>query len=566
MRALLGLCFSLAIAGCAAANGGENGTDDTTEEDPGTGEDTGTDPGTDVDTGTGSTTPGVDSGTPDTGSGGTKDSGTGTKDSGSSTPPTDSGSSTPPTDSGPPTGDPPVSGVPLANGVTITQVAVNQGVQIPIEKSGSKVTSRNADVVANRAGLVRVYVSPKSGFSPHAITGELKLESSSGTLTYSATLTPSVSSSDATLSSTMNFDVPTDAIKVDSKYSVTLYDSTASGGDTSGARYPSSGTESIDAKSTGSTLKIVIVPIAYNADGSGRLPDTSAAQIERYRQAFYGMYPARSVSVTVRAPYAYSGAISASGSGFSNALTAMQKLRQSDGVAKDVYYYGAFANASSFSTFCGGGCVTGLCGLSSSASDATVRACVGVGFTGVDSAQTAAHEVGHAHGRNHSPCGGASGTDPSFPYTSGSIGAYGYDLNTKVLYSPSKYKDIMSYCQPYWVSDYTYEALLNRMAFVGGSAYEFTPFTEPQTYRYVDVHADGTLSWGDTITLTEPPQGTPHTVTWEGADGAPAGSVTGSFYPFDHLDGGYMLVPEPPKTIPVVRIGDVRLLSPSSGY
>jgi hypothetical protein len=364
----------------------------------------------------------------------------------------------------------------------------------------------------------------------------------------------------------MNFDVPTDAIKVDTRYSVTLYDATASGGDTSGARYPASGTESIDARSTGSTLKIVIVPIAYNADGSGRLPDTSAAQIERYRQAFYGMYPARSVTVSVHSPYSYSGAISASGSGFSSALTAMQKLRQADGVAKDVYYYGAFASTSSFSSFCGGGCVTGLCGLSSSASDATVRACVGIGFSGVDSAQTAAHEVGHAHGRNHSPCGGASGTDPSFPYTSGSIGAYGYDLSTKTLYSPSKYKDIMSYCQPYWVSDYTYEALLNRMAFVGGSSYEFTPFTEPQTYRYVDVAADGTLSWGDTITLTEPPQGTPHTVTWEASDGTPAGAVTGSFYPFDHLDGGYMLVPEPPKTIPVVRIGDVRLLSPISGY
>ncbi|MGZ5967486.1 MAG: hypothetical protein ACXWP4_07455, partial [Polyangiales bacterium] len=381
MRALIGVCFSVFLAGCTAAVGGSNTGDDPSADDPGTGDDTGAiDPDTGEPVDSGTTTPGTDSGTgtKDTGTG-TTDTGTGTKDSGS-TPPTDSGT---PTDSGPPEGDPPVTGMPLANGVSITQVAVLQGVQVPIEKSGSKVSSRNADVVANRAALFRVYVSPKAGFSAHSITGELKLVSSSGTLTYSSSLTPSSASSDATLASTMNFDVPTDAIKTDSTYSVTLYDSTASGGDTSGARYPASGSETLDARSTGSTLKIVIVPIAYNADGSGRLPDTSAAQVERYRQAFYGMYPARNVTVSVHSPYSYSGAISASGSGFSTALTAMQKLRQSDGVAKDVYYYGAFASTTSFDSFCGGGCVTGLCGLSSSPSDATVRACVGIGFSGV---------------------------------------------------------------------------------------------------------------------------------------------------------------------------------------
>ena len=40
----------------------------------------------------------------------------------------------------------------------------------------------------------------------------------------------------------------------------------------------------------------------------------------------------------------------------------------------------------------------------------------------LDSVNTAAHEVGHAHGREHAPCGGAQSTDPSFPYSNGGIG------------------------------------------------------------------------------------------------------------------------------------------------
>ena len=57
-------------------------------------------------------------------------------------------------------------------------------------------------------------------------------------------------------------------------------------------------------------LKIVIVPVKYDADGSGRLPDVSATQIELYRKAFHAMYPAKKVEVTVRAPWSYAGTVS----------------------------------------------------------------------------------------------------------------------------------------------------------------------------------------------------------------------------------------------------------------
>jgi len=470
------------------------------------------------------------------------DSGTGKTDSGSR--PTDTGTTTPDT-----AGDPPATGLPLIGNLGIAEVAVLQGVKVPIERAGVKTTARVADVIAGREALVRVFVTPQSGWVAREVVGELKLVSSLGSKTFSAALTPSSASTDASLTSTMNFNVPTGVIAVDTKYSVSLYAKTgASNGDTSSARYPAEGsTELLDAKSTGEVLKIKIVPVKYMADGSGRLPDISATQIERYRKAFYAMYPAKRVEVTVREPYAWSTTIDRGGSGFSSLLQAMVKLRQADGAPKDVYYYGAFAAKDTFSNYCYGGCVTGLCGLLTYPSDATGRACVGVGFSGVSSAETAAHEIGHAHGRAHAPCG-TSDADSRYPYSGGVVGAWGYDVVDKKLYSPSTYKDFMSYCSPTWISDYTFKAIASRMSYIASSPMMIFPDGAPRTYRFVEVGAAGQLTWGESVTLNDPPMAEPHTVKYMGADGSVIDTATGHFYPYDDLPGGYMLVPEGPLT------------------
>ena len=75
----------------------------------------------------------------------------------------------------------------------------------------------------------------------------------------------------------------------------------------------------------------------------------------------------------------------------------------------------------------------------------------------------AGHEIGHNLGRSHAPCGGAGGPDPNYPYGGASIGQYGTDIqgNNVAFYSPTSHVDMMSYCAPEWISDYTYEALYN---------------------------------------------------------------------------------------------------------
>ena len=108
------------------------------------------------------------------------------------------------------------------------------------------------------------------------------------------------------------------------------------------------------------------------------------------------------------------------------------------------------------------------------------------------------HELGHTYGRKHvtgapyagsGGCGDEAGPDGSYPYGSGFIspGTSAWASNTKYgldwsdmgvrVITPNWY-DVMTYCQPQWISDYTYEAIYNRM--VAEKPVPFIVFDTPQ--------------------------------------------------------------------------------------
>ncbi len=72
-------------------------------------------------------------------------------------------------------------------------------------------------------------------------------------------------------------------------------------------------------------------------------------------------------------------------------------------------------------------------------------------------AGTIAHELGHNLSLWHAPCGRPSNVDPDYPYRNGSIGAWGYDHRGDSLIDKDEAKDLMTYCEPEWVSDYHFE-------------------------------------------------------------------------------------------------------------
>ena len=84
----------------------------------------------------------------------------------------------------------------------------------------------------------------------------------------------------------------------------------------------------------------------------------------------------------------------------------------------------------------------------------------GRGFFSIPRASTIAHELGHSLSLPHAPCGGAGGPDPAYPYPDGSIGVWGYDAGANSLVPPSTF-DLMSYCDPEWISDYFFTKALH---------------------------------------------------------------------------------------------------------
>ncbi|MDE2879420.1 Ig-like domain-containing protein [Candidatus Palauibacter soopunensis] len=82
---------------------------------------------------------------------------------------------------------------------------------------------------------------------------------------------------------------------------------------------------------------------------------------------------------------------------------------------------------------------------------------------------TMAHELGHNLFLRHAPCGSAD-PDPAYPYPDGSIGAWGYDSRDGGSLIPPSTSDVMSYCSPGWISDYSFSKALRYRVSTGADA------------------------------------------------------------------------------------------------
>jgi hypothetical protein len=420
-----------------------------------------------------------------------------------------------------------------AAGVTINEISLYQGVRRPLVEGGVPVSS-NIPIVAGRDALVRVFVSLDGAYNGLPITARFLVE---GQPPVETQVTPSGNPQESQLSSTINFDVPAALMISGASYRIELLQPPEqSPGGNPGAAFPGAGAYTpLSAQNTG-TLKVVLVPVQYTADGSNRMPDTSATQVQRYVDRFYAMYPVSNADITVHAPVAWDGAISANGSGWDTLLNSLADFRIDDNASADTYYYGIFAPASSMGQYCSGGCVAGL-GFVGGPADNYTRTAIGLGFSGDGAVDTAVHEVGHNHGRNHAPCGGPAGVDQSFPYAGASIGVWGYDLVTRDLKNPSSFTDMMGYCDPAWVSDYTFNALFNRVKAVTGANMIWNPELLNQTWERVKIGGDGP-EFLDPITLPTPPLGTTTSITAVTQTGTV--NLEGQFFAYDHIEGGVL--------------------------
>jgi hypothetical protein len=351
----------------------------------------------------------------------------------------------------------PKEGPRLAAGITISEVALFQAVKVTLARDGALFSMREAPIVAGREAVLRIYVEPEAGFAARDLVAKLKI----GDKTLEQTKRVSAASSDQVAGSAFDVKLAADLVTPESSYSIEIIDAAGEpfDGDTHPARHPrGGGLEPLGALKTGS-IKVTLVPFRYDFDGSKRLPDTSAAQLERYRRALYEAYPVTAVELTVRAAVPYAADFNIEEFDAINDL--LVDIRKQDGASFEEYYYGLINPASSFSKFCQGGCTTGQTFIVDDVRDAGIRVGAGHGFSGDDAAGTFVHEMGHAHGRLHAPCD-VSRYDANYPDPDGRTAGWGYSVIRDKWFDPD-HADFMSYCDPAWVSAYTYSALHERV-------------------------------------------------------------------------------------------------------
>lgn len=457
-------------------------------------------------------------------------------------------------------------GAPVTN-LAIAKVSINQGVEVTLHLNGDDIASLNTQLVRGRHALVRVFVAPLTGWQPREVQGVLTLEGEQGTRRYESILDVSAVSSDADLGSTFTFEIPGDDLPSDQAMSVSLHElgDAVFEGSSSQSTWPSAGTYEAAFTPVG-PLRITLVPVQYDADGSGRLPDVSEPQLQLYEDLLLGMYPVPSVEITVADPFPWGGAIGASGQGWQQLLSAIVGLRGALGMDSDEYIYGLFNGADTFNEFCSFGCVAGLSLLAASPSDAMARSSIGVGFSGQDAVLTLAHEVGHAHGREHAPCmllGQPS--DPNYPYDNAVLGVWGWDAPNGALKEPFANTDIMGYCKPNWVSDYTFDGLLTRSIAVNqlgmAGMGDEQPLREWSSTWVDEQGVVGTIST-QMLGLPELTGARLHPLRYLDGEGTVVREDQARFYPTDHLPGGLLLwprAPEPARAVDIAGFGQLTL-------
>jgi len=220
-------------------------------------------------------------------------------------------------------------------------------------------------------------------------------------------------------------------------------------------------------------LPIRFVPVMISAPSSS-IGNVDDANLDQYLVAVRAVLPTGPITATVAQPFSTSASFGSPPSGGDPSfwIQLVQELdlaRTLDPSYSAHYWYGVIRPPSGFNQVTNGG-------WSAIASDPNDTGPGGRTSSGVTvgwfnnqglAAELVSHELGHAFGRRHAPsCGAGSPLDTSFPYPGGNIGQVGHDvaswargIATRASPIASSAGDVMGYCSPQWVSDYTWDAI-----------------------------------------------------------------------------------------------------------
>lgn len=220
--------------------------------------------------------------------------------------------------------------------------------------------------------------------------------------------------------------------------------------DESDNAYPGGGPLALNVRSV-PTLNVTLVPIKQRGNNLAASVANSSGFLDVVRK----MHPIAGHDLAVHAQYTTQTSDTLeddNGNGaWGKILGEIEAVRVAEGSQR--YYYGV-ARVSYTSG------VAGVAYVSTAGSSERVA----MGWDYLPSgAVVMAHELAHNWARNHAPCGAPGGLDSQYPFADGRIGIYGLDVATQSLKQPST-TDIMSYCDPKWIGDYTYKAIMDYLS------------------------------------------------------------------------------------------------------
>ncbi|HYF38678.1 MAG TPA: zinc-dependent metalloprotease family protein [Gemmatimonadales bacterium] len=296
--------------------------------------------------------------------------------------------------------------------------------------------------------------------------------------------------------------------------------------------YPAGTPPALDVR-TVPAVNITFVPVIQSglpeSRAKGNVTESNKAQ---FLQVTQGMHPVSSFNAVVHADYTTTTtdtlqSQNANGA-WSEILNELDVLRVTENSTN--YYYGV-ARVSYQSG------VAGVAYVSTS----TVGGRAALGWDYLPSGSlVAAHELGHSWGRNHAPCGGPQQVDLQYPHLDGTTGIYGIDVAAQTLQQPDL-GDVMGYCDPKWISDYTYRGVLNYLLspsppIMGGPG---SQAAQPCLVVWGHIRNGEVVlepAFQATTRPSLPRRSGPYTVSGTAADGSTVFSV--SFTPQEIADAG----------------------------
>jgi hypothetical protein len=440
----------------------------------------------------------------------------------------------------------------LAQSLSITAIDAYQSIRVPL--FGGEPVADPAPLIAGRETLVRVFVAPQPGSSPVEVTAEVSVTGGQAPLLLRDTRTLTRASTQAALDSTFHVTIPagvlTDASALSVRLTVEQGGATVAAGAMHPAAWPAERSSApLAARDEVGPLRIMIVPLRYDYDGSGRMPDTSPEHLARFHDLIAALYPATEVQLSVHDTIGWDGSVR-----FGNINQMLVQLKEDEQADDDLYYYAVIRPTETFSQYCGRSCTTGQSFTTSDNADGVYRVGSGLGFPDEDRAWTLAHELGHMHGRGHAPCDVSFwSADGDYPHSGGLVGVWGWDARDGSLKDPADIADVMGYCDDQWVSDYTYMGFFERALRVAGRrALRLARPAAP--WRFLSIDARGQARWGRAVTLRSAATGETTRLRMFDRAGAMVGELDVPRIAADHDGGVDVLIPALPDAVTFVEV------------